>query len=143
MLKTEKLEAKKLGYDRPSNKLLKFLEKNFYLIDYIPQNNNYVVYNDYFENTEFNKSTFNPNPNDNDNRNSNLNNKNFTYGFFANKNNNDNNPSNNHNGNNIKTGGYCLKSPWADSSNNNDFVSSSSSYGAYYAFENKKNKKFY
>jgi len=141
MLKTEKLEAKKLGYDRPSSKLLKFLEKNFYLIDYIPQNNNFVVYNDYFDNTEFNKSTVNPN--EKDNRNYNLNNRNISYGFFANKINYDNNPSNDNYSKNIKTGVYSLKSPWANSSNNNDFVSSSSSYGACYAFENKKNKKYY
>jgi alpha-tubulin N-acetyltransferase 1 len=54
MLYTEKLEASKIAYDRPSNKLLNFLQKNFNLVDYVPQNNNFVVYNDYFGSSNFN-----------------------------------------------------------------------------------------
>lgn len=37
-----------LAYDRPSSKLLSFLKKYFNLVDYVPQNNNFVVYDDYF-----------------------------------------------------------------------------------------------
>jgi alpha-tubulin N-acetyltransferase 1 len=57
MLEVEYLEAKNIAYDRPSNKLLKFLEKNFKLTEYVPQNNNFVVYDDYFENSDFNKKS--------------------------------------------------------------------------------------
>ena len=41
----------KIGYDRPSPKLLKFLGKHYGLHDYTPQNNNFVVYNAYFDGT--------------------------------------------------------------------------------------------
>jgi len=62
MLDIEGLESKNLGYDRPSNKLLKFLEKNFKLTEYVPQNNNFVVYDDYFENSDFNKKSVKSTP---------------------------------------------------------------------------------
>ncbi len=39
-----------LGYDRPSIKFLSFLKKHHNLQYYDPQNNNFVVYNDYFGN---------------------------------------------------------------------------------------------
>jgi hypothetical protein len=86
MLLTERLNAKKLAYDRPSNKLLRFLEKNFNLIDYIPQNNNFVVYNDYFENANFIKKVNNPYEKDNNNLNKFSSDayRNFSYGAFAN-----------------------------------------------------------
>lgn len=63
MLKNENLEPRKLGYDRPSNKLLGFLAKHYGLIDYVPQNNNFVVFKKYFEQHEniennYNKSVF-------------------------------------------------------------------------------------
>ena len=48
MLEGEKISADKLGYDRPSPKLLSFLKKHYKLVDYVPQNNNFVVYNNYF-----------------------------------------------------------------------------------------------
>jgi len=48
MLEGEKVIPAKLAYDRPSPKLLAFLKKHFGLVDYVPQNNNYVVYNQYF-----------------------------------------------------------------------------------------------
>lgn len=48
MIECEKIEPRKLGYDRPSSKLLSFLKKHFHLSEYVPQNNKYVVYNDYF-----------------------------------------------------------------------------------------------
>ena len=48
MLSREKTQARKLGIDRPSSKFLNFLEKYYGLKDYVPQNNNFVVFKDYF-----------------------------------------------------------------------------------------------
>jgi hypothetical protein len=141
MLKTEKLEAKKLGYDRPSNKLVRFLEKNFNLVEYIPQNNNFVVYNDYFENTEFNIKVVNPKDNEKNNPNDFY--RNISYGFFANNQATDRNTSYNCGSKNVKAGGQSVRPPWASSNISDNFVSSSSSYGAYYAFDNKNTKKYY
>ena len=44
MLQVEKVLPQKLGYDRPSEKLLSFLSKHYYLKKYVPQSNNYVVF---------------------------------------------------------------------------------------------------
>jgi len=49
MLECESVRPEKLGYDRPSEKLLAFLSKHYGLKRYVPQNNNYVVYSQYFE----------------------------------------------------------------------------------------------
>jgi alpha-tubulin N-acetyltransferase 1 len=49
MLQAEGVRPEKLGYDRPSEKLLAFLAKHYGLKRYVPQNNNYVVYSVYFE----------------------------------------------------------------------------------------------
>lgn len=49
MLKTENVEPRKLAYDRPSPKLKAFLAKHYNLKNFIPQNNNFVVYDDYYE----------------------------------------------------------------------------------------------
>lgn len=46
MLEYTKLHPAKFAYDRPSPKLLGFLRKHYNLTDYIPQNNNYVVFRD-------------------------------------------------------------------------------------------------
>ena len=48
MLKYEKKLPTELAYDRPSPKLINFLKKYFGLTDFIQQNNNYVVFNDFF-----------------------------------------------------------------------------------------------
>eukprot|EP00826_Nyctotherus_ovalis_P042165 TRINITY_DN430_c0_g1_i9.p2 TRINITY_DN430_c0_g1~~TRINITY_DN430_c0_g1_i9.p2 ORF type:complete len:178 (-),score=50.79 TRINITY_DN430_c0_g1_i9:282-815(-) len=48
MLECEGVEPEKLAYDRPSPKLIGFLRKHYGLVDYIPQNNNYVIFQDYF-----------------------------------------------------------------------------------------------
>ena len=48
MLKHEQVEASKLAYDRPSPKLLKFLEKHYGLAGFVSQNNNFVVFDKYF-----------------------------------------------------------------------------------------------
>lgn len=49
MLECEKQRPEKLGYDRPSEKLIAFLAKHYGLKKYVPQNNNYVVFSQYFE----------------------------------------------------------------------------------------------
>jgi alpha-tubulin N-acetyltransferase 1 len=49
MLEVEGVKPEKLGYDRPSEKLLGFLAKHYGLKRYVPQNNNYVVYSAYFD----------------------------------------------------------------------------------------------
>ena len=49
MIQNEKTEAKNLAYDRPSQKLLYFLKKHYQLSSFIPQNNNFVIYDDYFK----------------------------------------------------------------------------------------------
>ena len=48
MISFEKQNPKKLAYDRPSPKLLGFLKKYFGLQDFIQQNNNYVVFDEFF-----------------------------------------------------------------------------------------------
>ena len=48
MLKDSKSQPEKIAYDRPSDKLLKFLGKHFNLKRYLPQNNNFVIFTQYF-----------------------------------------------------------------------------------------------
>ena len=48
MLRHEQVRPAKLAYDRPSPKLKGFLAKYFNLVNYVQQNNNYVVFDDYF-----------------------------------------------------------------------------------------------
>ena len=49
MLKCENSTANKIAIDRPSVKSLTFMRKHYGLSDYIPQNNNFVVYRQYFD----------------------------------------------------------------------------------------------
>ena len=49
MLNHQNIEPDFLGYDRPSTKLLGFLKKHYSLTNFIPQNNNFVVFNNYFQ----------------------------------------------------------------------------------------------
>ena len=48
MLDNEKIEPYKMGYDRPSEKLMQFLKKHYGLEHYVQQVNNFVVFNSYF-----------------------------------------------------------------------------------------------
>lgn len=48
MLSFEKQAPSKLAYDRPSSKLIGFMGKHFGLKSYVPQNNNYVIFDEYF-----------------------------------------------------------------------------------------------
>lgn len=49
MLANEKVQPRKLAYDRPSPKLRGFLMKHYGLKNFVMQNNNYIVFDDYFE----------------------------------------------------------------------------------------------
>ncbi|GAX81232.1 hypothetical protein CEUSTIGMA_g8664.t1 [Chlamydomonas eustigma] len=49
VLAAERQCAAGLAYDRPSPKLLAFLKKHYGLADYVPQNNNFVIYNKYYD----------------------------------------------------------------------------------------------
>ncbi|KXZ54642.1 hypothetical protein GPECTOR_4g708 [Gonium pectorale] len=48
-LSTEGWDPSCLAYDRPSPKLLAFLRKHYGLQEFVPQSNNFVVFNRYFE----------------------------------------------------------------------------------------------
>jgi GNAT superfamily N-acetyltransferase len=47
-LEYENLDPGRLAYDRPSPKFIAFLRKHYALAEYVPQSNNFVVFNDYF-----------------------------------------------------------------------------------------------
>ena len=49
MLEIENKKPYQLAYDRPSPKLISFLKKHYNLVNYIPQNNNFVIYQQFFE----------------------------------------------------------------------------------------------
>ena len=49
MLQTYRTTPERLAYDRPSNKLLGFNAKHWGLKRYVSQNNNYVIYDAYFD----------------------------------------------------------------------------------------------
>ena len=48
MLSYMNSEPAMIAYDRPSDKLMGFLAKHFNLRDHVKQNNNYVVFDDYY-----------------------------------------------------------------------------------------------
>lgn len=48
MLYSEKQRPEKLGYDRPSMKLISFCARHFGLRKHLPQNNNFVVFDAYW-----------------------------------------------------------------------------------------------
>ena len=58
MLSKEKIEARKMGFDRPSPKFINFLNKYYELKDYVPQNNNFVVFKDYFNDVPFKRDKY-------------------------------------------------------------------------------------
>ena len=98
MLSKEKIEPKKMGFDRPSPKFLNFLNKYYGLYDYVPQNNNFVVFKDYFTDVPLKKDKYDKYKN-NSNTNSNTNSKNILsqrkLGKYSKANINDNNQLNN------------------------------------------------
>ncbi len=52
LLQDEKLHVKKIAIDRPSEKFLGFLRKHYGLVDFIPQVNNFVIYEGFFDNDD-------------------------------------------------------------------------------------------
>lgn len=48
MLQTERTLPARMGYDRPSPKLMAFLKRHYGLWNFRPQSNNFVVFQDYF-----------------------------------------------------------------------------------------------
>ena len=98
MLSKEKIEPKKMGFDRPSPKFLNFLNKYYGLYDYVPQNNNFVVFKDYFADVPLKKDKYDI-YNNYSNTNSNANIKNILsqrkLGKFNQINNNENISNNN------------------------------------------------
>ena len=77
MINKENIEPRKLGYDRPSGKFLNFLNKHYKLKDYVQQNNNFVVYKDYFYDDKKKNEIKNINNNYNIYKNNNYNNRNI------------------------------------------------------------------
>jgi hypothetical protein len=49
MLAAEQLCPEQLAYDRPSPKLLSFVRKHYGLSSYVPQSNNFVVFEQHFQ----------------------------------------------------------------------------------------------
>ena len=99
MLKFEKKIPTELAYDRPSPKLLSFLRKYFGLNDFIQQNNNYVVFDEFFSiiPSSNNNVTYD---NDTNRAIKNLTNLNDNRGILDNSNNFDNINNNNYRNNN-------------------------------------------
>lgn len=60
MLGLESKRPDQLAYDRPSPKLIAFLKKHYNLVNYIPQNNNFVIFNQFFEVRNSNLQKENP-----------------------------------------------------------------------------------
>ena len=50
MLQNESVQPHQLAYDRPSPKLIGFMRKHYGLTDYVPQQNKFVIFNDFFQN---------------------------------------------------------------------------------------------
>jgi hypothetical protein len=122
MLQFENVEPKMLAYDRPSQKLLGFLRKHYQLANYIPQNNNYVVFNQYFEN---NGSGYSGNTNNYNKQNDNYSNKPYSY------NNNNNVSSKSQNFSNLGEKLICKFYLKLDNNNNNMNSSYKSPEGGY------------
>jgi len=49
MLEKENIDPSKIAYDRPSPKLIAFLKKHYGLASYVPQNNNFVIFNAFWD----------------------------------------------------------------------------------------------
>ena len=99
MLSKEKIEARKMGFDRPSPKFINFLNKYYELKDYVPQNNNFVVFKDYFIDAPPKKNKYDIYSNNNYYNNSETKKKNILtqrkLGKYNHENGNDNNPYSN------------------------------------------------
>jgi hypothetical protein len=56
MLAAEQLCPEQLAYDRPSPKLLSFVRKHYGLSSYVPQSNNFVVFEQHFQHSSSSSS---------------------------------------------------------------------------------------
>ena len=111
MVNFERKYPEELAYENPSNQLINFLQKHYNLVNFVEQNNNYIVYDEFFNHIQNNltndNSTFRqiraisgkPNSN-NYNINDNYDNYNYDNNNNINNNNMDNNINNNNNFNN-------------------------------------------
>ena len=99
MLSKENIEPRKMGFDRPSPKFLNFLNKYYGLNDYVPQNNNYVVFKDYFNDVPQKKDKYDYFYNNYNSSSNNYNNRNILsqrkLGKFSKGNKDNSNSSNN------------------------------------------------
>ena len=91
MISKEKILPRKLGIDRPSIKFLNFLQKYYGLKDYVPQNNNFVVFKDYFIDEPQKRDKYD------------IYNHNYNYGNYKDSNKKDNYNYNSNSKNNILT----------------------------------------
>ena len=49
MIEHTRVDPAIIAYDRPSKLLISFLRKHYNLTSFIPQNNNYVIFDNYFD----------------------------------------------------------------------------------------------
>lgn len=59
MLQSEDTEPSQLAYDRPSPKLISFLQRHFQLTDFVQQFTNFVIFDAYFTNFTISKAVDN------------------------------------------------------------------------------------
>jgi len=58
MLQNEGIEPVKFAYDRPSPKLIGFMRKHYGLSDYVPQQNKFVIFNQFFADKPISRSVY-------------------------------------------------------------------------------------
>ena len=58
ILEEENVKPHMLAYDRPSNKFKNFLAKYYGLSNYVKQNNNFVVFDEYFQQPTTNSNNY-------------------------------------------------------------------------------------
>lgn len=59
-IQSDNINPSKIAIDRPSQKLLSFMKRHYGLADYIPQNNNFIVYRQFFSHDFATKCRENP-----------------------------------------------------------------------------------
>jgi len=58
-LDNESARPEKLAYDRPSFKMIAFLRKHYGLKDFLQQANNFVIFNEFFQESQTESATKN------------------------------------------------------------------------------------
>ena len=123
MIAEENSLPNKIAIDRPSFKLLKFMKKYFNLEEYVPQNNNFVIYDDFF-----NKNYQIPHQ---------YQNKIETASNYQN----DKNYSNRDRLDNKNDKNFDKKNIILDNNNNNDFIGNESNQYSYRTNKNRGNRE--